>query len=117
MAGIHLSGEISECIEWQVICVDPENLRDKERREITEYSAFRANILFACVDEVHLINEWGLAFRLAFGTIGSFLRGRFPSLISIVGLTATLEPGSPTVAVCKILGFFEGNFLKSLPFV
>lgn len=54
----------------------------------------RANVLFACVDEVHLISEWGLSFRLlAFGTIGTFLRGRFPSWISIVGLTATLEPG------------------------
>jgi superfamily II DNA helicase RecQ len=90
--------------------VDPEHLRDKEWREISEYPTFRANILFACVDEVHLINEWGLAFRLAFGTIGSFLRGRFPSSISIIGLMATLEPGLPTVAVCKSLGFFEGNF-------
>ena len=90
--------------------MDPEHLHDKEWREITEYSIFRENILFASVDKVHLINEWGLAFRLAFGTIGTFLRGRFPSSIFIVGLTATLEPGSPTVFVCKSLGFFEGNF-------
>jgi superfamily II DNA helicase RecQ len=90
--------------------VDPEHLHDREWREITECPIFRANVLFASVDEVHLINEWGLAFRLAFGTIGIFLRGRFPSSISIVGLTATLEPGSPTVSVCKSLGFFEGNF-------
>jgi superfamily II DNA helicase RecQ len=95
--------------------VDPEHLRDKEWREISEYPTFRANILFACVDEVHLINEWGLAFRLAFGTIGSFLRGRFPSSISIIGLTATLEPGLPTVAVCKSLGFFEGNYSHCRP--
>jgi len=63
-AGIHLAGEIKECVKWQVICVDPEHLRDKEWREITEYSTFRANILFAFVDEVHLINEWGLSFRV-----------------------------------------------------
>jgi len=106
MAGIRLAEEIKECIRWQVVCVDPEHLRDKEWREITEYPTFRANILFACVDEVHLINEWGLAFRLAFGTIGTFLRGRFPASVSIVGLTATLEPGRPTVSVCKSLGFF-----------
>ena len=90
--------------------MDPEHLRDREWREITEYSTFRANILFACVDEVHLINEWGLDFRLAFGTVGTFLRGRFPASVSIVGLTATLEPGPPMVSVCKSLGFFEGNF-------
>ena len=91
--------------------MDPEHLHDREWREIAEYPIFRANILFASVDEVHLINEWGLSFRLAFGTIGIFLRGRFPSSISIVGLTATLEPGPPTVSVCKSLGFFEGNFM------
>ena len=60
---------------------------------MTEHSTFRANILFACVDEVYLINEWGPAFRLAFGNIGTFLRGRFPTSMYIVGLTATLEPG------------------------
>ena len=78
--------------------MDPEHLHDREWREIMEYSIFRENILFTSVDKVHLINEWGLSFCLAFGTIGTFLRGRFPSSISIVGLTATLEPGSPTVS-------------------
>ena len=109
-AGIRLAGEIKECVRWQVICVDPEHLRDKEWREITESPTFRTNVLFACVDEVHLINEWGISFRLAFGAIGTFLRGRFPSSISVVGLSATLEPGLPMVSVCKSLGFFEGNF-------
>jgi hypothetical protein len=32
-----LAGEIKECIRWQVICVDPEHLRDREWREITAY--------------------------------------------------------------------------------
>ena len=90
--------------------MDPEHLHDREWREIAEYSIFRANILFASVNKVHLINEWGLAFHLAFGTIGTFLHGRFSSSISIVSLTAMLEPGSPMVSVCKSLGFFEGNF-------
>jgi superfamily II DNA helicase RecQ len=57
-----------------------------------------------------LINSWGLSFRPAFSLIGTFLRGRFPSSISILGLTATLEPGLPTESVCKSLGFFEGGF-------
>ena len=109
-AGIHLAEDIKECIRWQVVCVDPEHLRDREWREIMEYSTFQANILFACVDEVHLINECGLDFRLAFGTVGTFLRECFPALVSIVGLTEALEPGPPMVSVCKSLGFFEGNF-------
>ena len=39
------------------------------------------------VNEVHLINSWGLSFRPAFTLIGTFLRGRFPSSISIMGLS------------------------------
>ncbi|PPQ82694.1 hypothetical protein CVT25_009424 [Psilocybe cyanescens] len=109
-AGIRLAAEIQECQKWQVICVDPEHLRDKEWRQITESPTFRANVLFACVDEVHLVNEWGLSFRLAFAAIGTFLRGRFPTSISLVSLTAMLESGSPTISVCKSLGFFGGNF-------
>lgn len=93
-----------------MICLDPEHLRDKAWREITESPIFRSNVLFGCIDEVHLINVWGLSFRTAFATIGTFLRGRFPASISVVGLTATLEPGSSTTSVCKSLGFFEGNF-------
>jgi hypothetical protein len=80
--GLCLAREIKECVRWQVVCVDPEHLRDKEWREITEGPIFRSNVLFACVDEAHLINSWGLSFRSAFSLIGTFLRGRFPSSIS-----------------------------------
>ncbi|KAF8800199.1 hypothetical protein BYT27DRAFT_7118040 [Phlegmacium glaucopus] len=99
--GLRLAQEIKECIWWQVVCVDPEHLCDKEWREITEGSTFRSNVLFACVDKAHLINSWGLAFHPAFRLIGTFLRGSFPSSISIVALTATLKPGLPTE-----LGYF-----------
>ena len=108
--GLRLAEKIKECIQWQVVCVDLEHLHDKEWREITESPMFRFNVLFACIDEVHLINTWGLSFRPAFTLIGTFLRERFPSSVSVVGLSATLEPGLPTVSVCKNLGFFEGGF-------
>ncbi|KAF8160000.1 P-loop containing nucleoside triphosphate hydrolase protein [Crassisporium funariophilum] len=101
--GLHLAHEIKECIRWQVVCVDPEHLCDKEWREITEGSTFRSNVLFACVDEAHLINSWGLSFRPAFRLIGTFLLGRFLSSISILGLTATLEPGLPTESLLPYL--------------
>ena len=51
-----------------------------------------------------------LPLGTAFMTIRAFLHGRFPTSISVVGLTATLEPGSSVISVCKSLGFFEGNF-------
>ncbi|KAJ7127744.1 P-loop containing nucleoside triphosphate hydrolase protein, partial [Mycena epipterygia] len=68
--GINLADEIKSCSKWQVICVDPEHLRTKEWREISEFPIFRANILSVVTDEVHLINEWGTNFRIDFTTIG-----------------------------------------------
>lgn len=108
--GINLADEIKTCTKWQVICVDPEHLKTKEWREISEFPAFRANILSVTTDEVHLINEWGAAFRIDFTTIGLFVRGRLPVTTSIVGLSATLAPGSDTTAICQSLGLFHGRF-------
>ncbi|KAF9549601.1 hypothetical protein CPC08DRAFT_699473 [Agrocybe pediades] len=102
-AGVRLASEIKECLSWQVIFVDPEHLTGKEWREIADSPTFRANGFAATVDEVHLINEWGLSFRLAFGTVWKFLRGRLLSCISIYGLSATLEPGDPTKHDCQSL--------------
>ncbi|KAJ7779224.1 hypothetical protein B0H16DRAFT_1838657 [Mycena metata] len=108
--GVKLADEIKACDTWQVICVDPEHLKTKEWREISESPVFRARILFAAVDEAHLINEWGVDFRLPFRIIGLFLRGRLPASTSILGLSATLEPGTATKAVCQSLGLFDGQF-------
>jgi superfamily II DNA helicase RecQ len=108
--GVKLADEIKTCDKWQVICVDPEHLKTKEWREISEYSIFRQRIIYAAADEVHLINLWGIDFRRDFGTIGRWVRGRLPTTVSILGLTATLAPGKDTAAVCQSLGFFEGQF-------
>ena len=108
--GVRLAQEIIECFRWQVICVDQEHLRNKEQREIIESLTFQSNVLSVCTDEVHLINEWGLSFCPAFEAVRTFFHGCFPASISVVGLSATLEPGAPT-SVCKSLNFFEGNFL------
>ncbi|KAJ7939786.1 hypothetical protein B0H13DRAFT_2300503 [Mycena leptocephala] len=74
--GRNLAGEIMECKKWKVVCVDPEHLRDKAWREITASDTFPANIAYGCVDEAHLINEWGAGFRPMFRNIGTFFRGR-----------------------------------------
>jgi superfamily II DNA helicase RecQ len=53
--GRKLSAEIKGCEKWSLVFVDPEHLKDPEWREITEWPVFRANIVFGCVDEAHLI--------------------------------------------------------------
>jgi superfamily II DNA helicase RecQ len=109
--GRKLAREVGNC-EWTVTCVDPEHLSSKEWHEITDNPIFRSNIFHASVDEAHLINEWGEEFRLDFRHIGSFLRARLPSTLSITALTATLQPGQPTQSVCDSLGFIPGNFFE-----
>ncbi|KAF8198225.1 hypothetical protein K438DRAFT_1584225 [Mycena galopus ATCC 62051] len=109
-SGINLTDAIKSCSQWQVVCVDPEHLRDKEWRTISEWPNFHAKLLFSATDEAHLINEWGEEFRPDFRLIGQFFRGRFPTSMSVVALSATLAPGAATSAVCTSLGLFEGTF-------
>ncbi|KAJ7114918.1 hypothetical protein C8R44DRAFT_740258 [Mycena epipterygia] len=45
-AGRDLVLEIRECKTWNVICGDPEHLRDKAWREITACDIFRVNIVY-----------------------------------------------------------------------
>ncbi|KAJ7209148.1 hypothetical protein GGX14DRAFT_632310, partial [Mycena pura] len=68
------------------------------------------NILYGCVDEVHLINEWGSEFRPPFKHIGRFFRGRLPPSASIFALSGTLQPGSATKSVLSSLGMLGDNF-------
>ncbi|KAJ7768604.1 P-loop containing nucleoside triphosphate hydrolase protein [Mycena maculata] len=103
-SGRDLTAEIAEC-RWPIVCIDPEHLTDKQWECITNSQVFHENIVFACIDEGHLIVEWGLEFRPAFNHIGTFCRGRLPPHISVFALTATLQPGSMTKAVCRSLGF------------
>ncbi|KAF8193978.1 P-loop containing nucleoside triphosphate hydrolase protein [Mycena galopus ATCC 62051] len=108
--GRNLVHEIRECKTWNIICVDPEHLRDKSWRQITAYEIFSANVVYSCVDEAHLINQWGASFRPQFKHIGSFFRGRLPSSASIMALTATAQPGSHTNSICASLGFSGDDF-------
>jgi superfamily II DNA helicase RecQ len=111
--GRDLVAEISECKTWSVVCVAPEHLRDKAWRQITASDVFRANIVYGCSDEAHLIREWGAEFRPQFKNIGAFFRGRLPSSASVMALTATLEPGASTDNVCKSLGIYGNAFSSS----
>ncbi|KAJ7804881.1 hypothetical protein B0H14DRAFT_3773290 [Mycena olivaceomarginata] len=75
MTGRNLVKDIQACSTWNVICVDPEHLRDKAWRQITASDTFRANIVYGCADEAHLINEWGASFRPPFKHVGAFFSG------------------------------------------
>ncbi|THU94262.1 hypothetical protein K435DRAFT_602118, partial [Dendrothele bispora CBS 962.96] len=86
--------EISEC-KFQIVCVDPEHLRQREWITITDSQTYRSNVIFGCTGEAHVIEEWGLDFRPLFRLIGSFFRGRLPSSISRFAITATMLPGAP----------------------
>ncbi|KAF5381943.1 hypothetical protein D9615_004202 [Tricholomella constricta] len=76
--------------EWPLVCVDPEHLTAKDWEHITNTDLWRANILFLCVDEIHLV--------------------RCPPHISVIGLSATMEPGVPTSTICDAMGFVSGHF-------
>ena len=52
--------------QYRIICVDPEHLREPEWITISNSTLFRQNIIFACAEEGHVINEWGLSFRPLF---------------------------------------------------
>jgi superfamily II DNA helicase RecQ len=99
-AGRNLVHEIRECKTWNMICVNPEHLRDKAWREITVFTVYRSNLVYGCVGEAHLINIWAVDFRPDFKHIGGFFRGRLPSHASIMALSATLQPGSATTSIC-----------------
>ncbi|KAF8997550.1 P-loop containing nucleoside triphosphate hydrolase protein [Hymenopellis radicata] len=89
--GENLAKEIISCTRWQL--------------------TFATNLIYACAEEGHLLYEWGLSFRKAFGFVGVYFRGILPSTISIFTLSATLPPGEHTRLVCKNLGFTRDNFI------
>ncbi|KAJ7325812.1 hypothetical protein DFH08DRAFT_1027774 [Mycena albidolilacea] len=71
IAGRNLVHDIRNCKTWNIICVDPDHLREKAWRQISAFDVFRANIVYGCADEAHLINTWGTEFHPKFGHIGA----------------------------------------------
>ncbi|THU99819.1 hypothetical protein K435DRAFT_855312 [Dendrothele bispora CBS 962.96] len=108
--GLDINCSISEC-QYQIICVDPEHLREPEWGVFADSEPFRSNCIFACAEEGHIINEWGQDFRPLFRHIGSFFRGKLlVSQMSIFTMTATMQPGAPYESVCSSLGFSGPKF-------
>ncbi|KAJ7204742.1 P-loop containing nucleoside triphosphate hydrolase protein [Mycena pura] len=74
----NLIEDIASCTLFRVICVDPEHLHSTPWQRILDTAVFRENLIYACLEEGHLANEW-LTFRESYRNIGTFLRGRLPS--------------------------------------
>ncbi|KAE9395063.1 hypothetical protein BT96DRAFT_795464, partial [Gymnopus androsaceus JB14] len=98
--GIDLVAKISNC-SYSIVCVDPEHLKKSPWVCIAQSPVFRSNILFACAEEAHLIEEWGnVDFCADFRYIGTFFRSKLPFSKSVIALSATVEPGQSTSLIC-----------------
>lgn len=95
---------------YQVICMDLEYILSSEWIKIANSNIFRDNLVYACIEEMHLLDEWGSSFCPAFKHIGTFLHGKLPSHVFIFALSAMLQPGPSTVSICWSLGFWDGSF-------
>jgi hypothetical protein len=94
--------------EWPYICLSPEMLLSREFDKVLRDGTFQSNIFAVCVDEAHVINQWGNAFRLDYNLIG-LLRARLPSWVVFIAVTATLAPGDPVTSVLTSLGYQRDN--------
>ncbi|KAI0082973.1 P-loop containing nucleoside triphosphate hydrolase protein, partial [Irpex rosettiformis] len=92
-----------------IILLSPEMLLSKNFKKFIQCDSVRARLALFCVDECHLVDEWGLDFRKAYGQISDTIPW-LPTWTTRCGLTATLEPGRQTQAVTRALGFHDGNF-------
>ncbi|KAI0683961.1 P-loop containing nucleoside triphosphate hydrolase protein [Cytidiella melzeri] len=94
---------------FNIVLLSPEMLKSKRFKEVIQYANVRSCLGLFCVDECHLIDEWGADFRQAYGLIAETIPW-LPTWTARLGLTATLEPGRQTDVVMKALGFHDSNF-------
>ncbi|KAJ8079049.1 hypothetical protein PM082_013336 [Marasmius tenuissimus] len=108
-SGINMTEKITNC-NYNIVCVDPEHLREPEWWKIMNLVVFRSNMIYGCAEEGHLINEWGSTFQPIFRQIGTLFTGRLPSAVSRFSITATLQPGHTTSSVCSSLSLQGPSF-------
>ncbi|KII90823.1 hypothetical protein PLICRDRAFT_547294 [Plicaturopsis crispa FD-325 SS-3] len=92
-----------------VILVTPEMLTSKGFEQLLRQKKFQERAFALVVDEVHLMNSWGVGFRPSFLEVGN-MRARFSSSVVLLALTATMRTGQPTKSICQFLGLHEGRF-------
>ncbi|EIW75371.1 hypothetical protein CONPUDRAFT_159494 [Coniophora puteana RWD-64-598 SS2] len=108
LEGRDLVDEVRLC-RWRVSIWSPEKLVSQGSNSVFDDEDFRKNVIAYGVDEVHVVPEWGNAFRDAYRHIGS-LRNRLPSRVPVIALTATLTPGPEQASVCKVLGLHRNQY-------
>ncbi|EIW62771.1 P-loop containing nucleoside triphosphate hydrolase protein [Trametes versicolor FP-101664 SS1] len=92
-----------------MILLSPEMLSSDVFETLLQKKDFSSRLCALGVDEVHLCNSWGEAFRPCFRHIG-LTRCRMPSRTSLILLTATLAKGTPTTNIISSFGLCAGNF-------
>lgn len=70
---------------------------------------FRKRWKVVYVDEAHLVSDWGPDFHNTYEEIWT-IRAHAPKDLTVVALSATLEPGGQTERVLSKLGFSEGKY-------
>ncbi|KAL1944891.1 hypothetical protein VTO73DRAFT_2511 [Trametes versicolor] len=85
-----------------VILLGPEQLKSPGFRGLLETKGFSPRLVGLGVDEIHLLNSWGLEFRPVFRQIGD-ARVRVSEGTIVIATTATLRPGPPTDNVVDFL--------------
>ena len=89
--------------DMTVLLLSPEMLATPGLHQLLQNNKFKSRIYALIVDEIHLLISWGAGFRPLFQQIG-FLRARFPTGTTLLGLTATLRKGKYKDNVFKFLG-------------
>ncbi|KAJ7754625.1 P-loop containing nucleoside triphosphate hydrolase protein [Mycena maculata] len=93
-----------------MLIVGPEQLISKGFQDLLKFESFYDRVCALGVDEIHLLNLWGLSFRKSFTQIG-FMRARFRRGIPIIGLTATLLSDlKVSDTIFNMLGVNRGEF-------
>src|SRR5882762_4150011 len=92
-----------------MLCLLPEQLISKGFADLLEYKPFWKRFCALGVDEIHLLYQWGMSFRLVYQQI-EFIRSQCPPWIVTIGLSATVAKGRVMDHVCKFLGYRPGKF-------
>ncbi|KAI0308750.1 hypothetical protein OF83DRAFT_1034932, partial [Amylostereum chailletii] len=107
LIGCDLWQEAKEC-RFQVVTLAPESLQSEKFKELIKDDLFCSRWQVLTVDEAHLSNQWGSEFRPLYREIKT-IHSHVPHL-TLVALSASVEPGGQTNRILENLGFEDGHF-------
>ncbi|KIJ32548.1 hypothetical protein M422DRAFT_184308, partial [Sphaerobolus stellatus SS14] len=80
------------CGKFRVGLMSPETVIEEDfASKVSSRKTFKARILTVCYDESHTIIEWGGSFRPDYLKAAQLLRGRLPSDLPVLLVSATLS--------------------------